>query len=297
MVRKHLFMPNSVRAMTVLIADTNQQLTEELARILPERGVKCLVSNSAEKALSLYEINADVSVVLADINMPPMGGIELMRKLKAWSIERKFAGILMAGEPSYEAAVMAIRLGVVDFLQKPLSPNEIYFAILRAQRSQALDEHIREQNIPSREAVLAQISVARLERDRIFGGQLSDIAWHMLIEIALAETRDEPLTVSSACLASGAPIATAHRHLRFLEERGLIRRRANTADKRSTLLEMTTRGDAAIERFVERYRRHWNTPCRHQTDGRTSRAEKIHPGLVGLDLSKDLLSVRLLAMS
>lgn len=88
-----------------------------------------------------------------------------------------------------------------------------------------------------------------------------------------------------------------HRHLRFLEERGLIRRRAHTADKRSTLLEMTTRGDAAIERFVERYQRHWNTPCRHQTDSRTSPAEKIHPGLVGLDLSKDLLSVRLLGMS
>lgn len=102
-----------------------------------------------------------------------------------------------------------------------------------------------------RERVLRLLVEARRGRGRHFPpGLFSDPAWDMLLDLMGARFAEQPMTVSSLCLAAEVPTTTALRWLNALADAGLVRRLPDPADRRRVLVELTEEGVARTEAYL-----------------------------------------------
>lgn len=126
--------------MTVLIVDDDAAVAELCRRVLSQAGHAVLTATSAEAALAILDEH-EVDVVLSDLRMPGMDGVELLR-----SITRSKPGpdvVLMTGYASIPSAVEAIRLGAYDYLVKPFATDQLEATFQRLTDLHALrDENL-----------------------------------------------------------------------------------------------------------------------------------------------------------
>lgn len=104
----------------VLMVDDDATLLRSVARVLKSRGYDVTTAATGEEAVTLVA-NRRFDVVLSDISMPGIDGIQLLRKLRESDLLVPF--ILMTGEPAISTAVEAIEYGVFRYLTKPLAPD------------------------------------------------------------------------------------------------------------------------------------------------------------------------------
>lgn len=78
---------------------------------------------------ALKKISDDTDVIITDINMPKMDGIEFIKEL-----DGKFDVIIITGNATLNRAIQSVRLGVKDFLTKPFDITTLYEAIIRSQK-------------------------------------------------------------------------------------------------------------------------------------------------------------------
>src|SRR5271157_2446743 len=102
--------------MTVLVVDDDAAVAEFCDRVLSQAGHAVLIVKSGKEALAALDEH-EVDVVLSDVRMPGINGVDLLR-----SISPGKAGpdvVLMTGFASISSAVEAMRLGAYDYLVKP----------------------------------------------------------------------------------------------------------------------------------------------------------------------------------
>lgn len=83
------------------------------------------------------------------------------------------------------------------------------------------------------------LALARRRSHYLPGLAFFDPQWLMVLDLFVATAQGRELPVSSLCIASGAPPATAWRNIRFLESRGLILRKPHPSDGRSYYLQLS----------------------------------------------------------
>jgi len=121
----------------VLIIDDEPEVAEEVAESLGMKGFTCSIETSARSGLKTFQDTPSISIVISDIRMPDMGGLELCRAIqKEKPAERDVAILIMTGHAGLEASIEALKIGAMDFLTKPLSPAILLNAVKRA------DQHI-----------------------------------------------------------------------------------------------------------------------------------------------------------
>ncbi len=113
----------------VLIVDDEPSATRTASLWLERDGCRCLIASSAEEALQKLE-KAAFDVVLTDIRMPEMSGIDLLKAVK--ERDSTIQVIVMTGSFSIDFAVEAIRSHVDDYLVKPFEPEQLSHAVKRA---------------------------------------------------------------------------------------------------------------------------------------------------------------------
>lgn len=108
---------------TILIVDDEKDLVRGLARTV-ETSIECRVI-TADSAQAALEKLADfaVDLVLADIRMPGMDGLALLKEIKRF--DPSITVIIMTGYGSIEGAVEAIKMGAYDFIQKPFDEKRL----------------------------------------------------------------------------------------------------------------------------------------------------------------------------
>ncbi len=119
----------------ILIVDDELPVARSIAGALAGRGWEVEVALSGEEALKLdAERNCDV--VVADLMMPGISGMELLRLLK----ERRprVIVIMVTGYPSVRTAVQAVKDGAYEYLPKPFTPDELRTIVARALSRQEL---------------------------------------------------------------------------------------------------------------------------------------------------------------
>src|SRR5215831_535053 len=110
------------------------------ARLLERKGYSARAITSSREALALLERNGDVDVVLADLQMPEMDGIQLLSAVKSRFPHIEF--IVMTGYGTVKTAVEAMQLGAAHYIQKPLDHEELNLLIQRAIEKKELEEKV-----------------------------------------------------------------------------------------------------------------------------------------------------------
>ena len=92
----------------------------------------------------------------------------------------------------------------------------------------------------------------RRDRHKFFSATLfGEPVWDILLDLYVRGASNQPTSVTSACIASGVPATTALRYIRLLERQGLVARRADAADARRNFLELSPRGQALLDNYLD----------------------------------------------
>ena len=127
----------------VLLVDDEKKFLEVMSERLTTRGVTVTTATSAAEALEQIEANLFDAVIL-DLKMPGMDGIEALKRMKAKRPELQI--ILLTGHATVEKGVEAIKLGAMDFVEKPVDLKSLGEKIKQAKQKKMLivDEANRE---------------------------------------------------------------------------------------------------------------------------------------------------------
>jgi DNA-binding NtrC family response regulator len=121
----------------ILIVDDEKNIRMTLSQSLESLGVEMDVAGSGEEALAKLK-ERDFGVILLDIRMPGMDGMEVLRQVR--EVRPDIRIIMITAYGTIESAVEAMKLGAADFLQKPFDPEEIRELVSRVMNREKLDE-------------------------------------------------------------------------------------------------------------------------------------------------------------
>jgi len=126
-------------ARTILIVDDEESIIQSLEGILTDEGLDVISATAGKEALEkIDEVMPDL--VLLDIWMPGMDGIETLIKIK--ESHPHLQVVMMSGHGTIETAVKATKLGAYDFIEKPLSLEKVILSINNALDYYRLEEEI-----------------------------------------------------------------------------------------------------------------------------------------------------------
>ncbi len=131
----------------VMIVDDDENIRELLKTVFENTGYACSTAYDGEMALSLMQ-GMEPDVVITDVNMPKMDGIELVKHIK-----QKFSSdvIVMTGKYQDLSYSEFIDIGAADFIQKPVAPSEILTRAKRVLRERCY----RAENLKAHERLVA----------------------------------------------------------------------------------------------------------------------------------------------
>src|SRR5688572_6053526 len=126
----------------VLIVDDEASIANGLSAILNDAGYEVEVASDGQKALEWLQ-KEDFGVVLADLKMPKLDGIALLKTIRERKIPTEF--VMITGQGSTEMAIEAMREGAADYIEKPLNAERLNK--LKAQIPKLLDQFtVQQQN-------------------------------------------------------------------------------------------------------------------------------------------------------
>jgi CheY-like chemotaxis protein/DNA-binding MarR family transcriptional regulator len=273
----------------VLIVDDDEQALALVRRVLESDGIACRTATSAAAGLEQLKVDADLEVVVSDIYMPAIDGLEFLATIRREFADRPWLQlILITGQSSVDTAVAAMRLEASDYLLKPLDPRQLRESVRHAQaRARSIREVRSSRGDTPRGRELRTIAETARElaaelrltpqgaertdtglrtlkllqdlesaRATIFGDAvMPEPAWEMLAELMRARLAGKQVTVSSLALASKSPMTTALRRIDDLVAGGLVARAPDPTDRRRTFVELTDEGRARMQVFLEGFSR------------------------------------------
>ena len=101
----------------VLIVDDEEEFREMTIKRLNKRDLQCEGAENGEQALECIK-KGDFDVVLLDVKMPGMGGVETLREIKR--IKPLIEVVMLTGHASVESGIDGMKLGAFDYLMKPI---------------------------------------------------------------------------------------------------------------------------------------------------------------------------------
>ena len=114
----------------ILIADDHRATRETLAALLREQGHETYSADTAFQLLDLAHSHPDFDLVLTDLKMPRMDGLQLLEALRLQNSQARI--IVMSAFSTADTVLAAFRRGAMDFLQKPFDWAELQAVLQRA---------------------------------------------------------------------------------------------------------------------------------------------------------------------
>ena len=125
----------------VLVVDDEENLRLVLRTLLRRHGYEVETAESGEEALGMVD-SFGPDVVLTDVRMPKMGGLDLLTTLKAKGNEATV--IVMSAYGNMDLALEAMKAGAYDYVQKPFKPDEVVLALRKAEERELLRRENRQ---------------------------------------------------------------------------------------------------------------------------------------------------------
>ncbi len=123
------------RIVKILLVEDNNESRNYLETFLRKIGHSVITSNNGIEALENFETQV-FDLVLTEIQMPEMTGIELLRKISVYKDKRDFDVLIFTGSGDMESAIESFRLGVTDYLLKPIDIKILADILKRLEENQ-----------------------------------------------------------------------------------------------------------------------------------------------------------------
>jgi len=127
----------------ILVVDDEEDVRETLHSVLKSMNYIPYVAAGGAEALETIK-NNKIDVVLSDLYMPEMDGIELLKRVRAR--DKNIIFLMITAHPTIETAVEAIKKGAYDYLTKPFHIEEVRLKISRALEKKGLTHSLKTAN-------------------------------------------------------------------------------------------------------------------------------------------------------
>jgi len=171
--------------MKALIVDDELDIREELAEFVESLGLEVDTASNGEEALEKYHADSSIAIVLSDLTMPGISGLEMLESMNAGQAggqDRIKRVIYMTGNGDTQSVIRAMHLGATEFLLKPIDLDQLE-RYIEAAREYVAEEQFRRLN---EQALAAKVTA----------NEMAISALHKDIRRAYAE--------ALACLAAAA---------------------------------------------------------------------------------------------
>ena len=129
-------MPDQVK---ILVIDDEQIMRDGCARILSKNGCSVLTAENGSVGLAkLQESPKEIDIILLDLMMPGMSGMEVLEKIQA--LDDTLLIIIITGYATVASAVEAMKKGAYDFIAKPFTPDQLRIVVKRALERRMLQK-------------------------------------------------------------------------------------------------------------------------------------------------------------
>ncbi|MBC8316246.1 MAG: sigma-54-dependent Fis family transcriptional regulator [Bacteroidales bacterium] len=146
------------KKISLLIVDDEESVRDSLYNWFLEDGYRVERAEHAKKALSMLESD-HFDIILADVKMPGMDGLEMLRRIK--SLKKDSIVIVMTAFATVDTAVQALKDGAFDYVTKPFDPDDLSHLIRNASKQIQLTE----ENVALKEKVISLENVEDLIGD------------------------------------------------------------------------------------------------------------------------------------
>jgi len=129
----------------VLLVDDEPDFLETLVKRLRKRKLEVFAASNGKEALDLLKATP-LDVVVLDVRMPDMDGIQTLREIK--KIRPGVEVIMLTGHANVEVAIQGMELGAFDYLMKPMDIDELLYKLQDAYKKKWCREEDEECRIP-----------------------------------------------------------------------------------------------------------------------------------------------------
>ena len=126
---------------TILLVDDEPDIREVLQTALADSGFTVLMAENGEEALKLFEASSP-QIIITDIKMPVMDGIELLQRVKGRNPETEV--VMITGHGDMDLAVKSLKHDATDFITKPINVSALEIALQRVQEKITLRRKLQE---------------------------------------------------------------------------------------------------------------------------------------------------------
>ena len=120
------------QSVQILVVDDERFFREAIRDVLDGAGLSCVLAENGAEALEAAADEA-IGVVILDIQMPDMSGLEVFRRLREQRPELRV--IILSAHTDQDHVLEALRLGAFDYLAKPIHEEELALAVRRAMET------------------------------------------------------------------------------------------------------------------------------------------------------------------
>jgi putative nucleotidyltransferase with HDIG domain len=129
-------MPKRTESARCLIVDDDSLVRHALVRVIEGQGLSCLEAGSGEEALEVLAKSGEVPLVISDIHMPGLDGMQLLQELRQRHPDT--AVIMLTAVADVETAVACMQMGALDYLAKPVIIDEVRARVAKALEKREL---------------------------------------------------------------------------------------------------------------------------------------------------------------
>jgi DNA-binding NtrC family response regulator len=137
--------PTHFRHLNLLVVDDERELRESLSQMLTTLGHKTLTAGTGEEALKmirncLSENQRSIHMILLDVNMPGISGLEVLRRVRV--MDPSITILIITAHGSIRDAVEAMKEGAYDYLEKPVKIADLGILVKKASEAHTLVQEL-----------------------------------------------------------------------------------------------------------------------------------------------------------
>jgi CheY-like chemotaxis protein len=116
----------------ILVVDDEPQVAETLREILVFKGFDVETAENGEQAIDLLKSTHHFDLMITDLRMPGMDGLELLRQAR--KLRKTIPAAILTGNATFEDGLLAVEEGILEYIAKPITVKDLMTVVHRALR-------------------------------------------------------------------------------------------------------------------------------------------------------------------